>query len=154
MNHAPCKSRPSCRREPPVCHGIDRTSKRPAWRQERTHGRESRNRLHPKEVRAGRTVLHLQSIRFQSRGPSQSGMGFRRKMRKPGKENLRNRSGRPGMFARNGNPLRWQNPRTVSLPYPSCQFHMNRARKLSEGGFRMIFWKSTREGMLSNSRLI
>jgi len=154
MNHALCKSRPSCRKEVPVCHGIDRTSNRQVWRQERTHGRENRNQLHPMEVRAGRTVLHLQSIRYRPRDPNQSGMGYRRKMRKPDKESLRNRSARPDRFARNGNPPDWQNPRTVSLLYPSFQFHVNRARKLNEGGFRMIFWKSTREGMYSLSRLI
>ena len=109
--------------------------------------------LHPKEASGGWTVLHLRSIRFRSRDPSQSSMGFRRKMRRLGKENPRNRSVRLGMFARNGNPPGWQSPQTVSLPYPNFRFHMNRARKLSEGGFRMLFWQSTREGMFSNSRL-
>ena len=154
MNHASCKNRPSCRRDIPVCHGIARTSHRQALQLERTHDRENHNQLHPKEASGGWTVPHLQSIRFRSRDPSQSSMGFRRKTRRPGKENPRNRSVRLGMFARNGNLPGWQSPRTVSLPYPNFRFHMNRARKLSEGGFRMLFWQPTREGMFSNSRLI
>ena len=153
MNHASCKNRPGCRREVRACHGIARTSHRQASQQERTHGRENHNQLHPQEASGGWIVLHLQSIRFRSRDPSQSSMGFLRKMRRPDMENLQNRSVRPGMCARNGNPPGWQSPRIVSLPCPNFRFHMNRARKLSEGGFRMLFWQSTREGMFSNSRL-